>query len=275
MVTLRVNYVTETGGTRVNAPGTLKARRRFNIDLNKAGAITIPTTIPPETDPNSGDSLSYGQRGGELLRNMALDIATPRANRRVLQAADVARTAVDGFIDHFFEWIAHQFMDESASHAPPELAEMGVIWKALDPDYLKFKRGTGFFVHTNKLRATFLRKKGLAAFGKSEVKVTKTRRNMISRVQVSIANKIATKFAKTTGQMLSVGMQLENELFTRGGRFEMSDDLIRRKLQGKREYYRAMVGPALSYYVTRLLPSVVAAALKRSRFKIKPKKGQL
>jgi hypothetical protein len=226
-------------------------------------------------DVNWEQTILYDETGLKIgtVANTSLEfvqrIISPQVDQIIGDVQVAAAGIADQLVDKFFNMIGHMMGDEGT---PPELSEMGIAWKALDPRYAAMKRGTGFFVNTGKLRRQFYARSGLKVFGKSEL--------------LPIGKSSLTPNGLTVGtrvyggiKMNSFGLRVMPILgaLPSGSNFAARESLVyalglsdeeRRKLQGRVNYFRPLIGPALAYFFRKLLPTEIAKGLRKKGFTI-------
>lgn len=200
----------------------------------------------------------------KVVLEFVQQIVNPQVNDFIQKASGVVADAANITLDKFFNWIGHMFMGEDKD--VPE----GVAWLQLSDDYVAMKRVSGYWVYTGKLRRQFYAKSGLRSFGEAELLPSRTSRVPFGSTKV-LAKSVRLKLMPKLITGLDVDItslsarDIENLIFARGG----FTDEMQRKLRGKRQYYRPLIGPALVQYLKNVVPVEVRKALKQEGFKIR------
>jgi hypothetical protein len=233
-----------------------KAEKRVQAAQGRANVLGLSpdtawswTAIDPKGQSVTTQSLEFVQR-----------IINPDVQKFIADAQKVAASVADTLVDKFFNWIGHTFM---GNDGPGELAEFGVIWKDLEPRYAAMKRGSGFWVNTGKLRRQFYARSGIKLLGQTELQaIAPTLDRTLYQGIKTPTNVFKLKLMPRLGTSVGNTTDLEDAI-TR-----LLSDEERRKLQGKRSYYRALLGPALVLFLRNYIPAAITEELARQGYKI-------
>jgi hypothetical protein len=198
----------------------------------------------------------------QVVTQFTHKIADREIDGKTQRAADVASNAADEAMTNFFIWTGRNFLSgQQTGIMQAALYNAGVVWKPLSTKYVLRKArlglSTGFWRFSNKLYRQFIsansKRRGL--FGGT--KVAASTKGFVATMKVTLAPQLG---ALTTTQ------SLEKQILDAG--FGGNEEMVR-KLQGKLEYYRPLLGPALAFYINNVVKTSVVNALAKAGFRLK------
>jgi hypothetical protein len=205
-------------------------------------------------------------RSDAQVANVALEflkvIVNPKVNTFMADAVIEAKRVAESYIDNFFNWVGHNFMGTEYA-----AWNLGVTWAELNDDYVAMKGHSGYWLYTGRLRRQFYAKKGLKTFGPVEVLPVRAesvnlrnRKTMGQAVRIRLFPKLDALFGSDVSSV--AGHRIDQALLDIGG---ITEEMFR-KLEGRHEYYRPLLGPALAKYANTIIPNAIRKALIRKGY---------
>jgi hypothetical protein len=225
---------------------------------------------------NFSKTTSTGQVPDVALEFMQVMVG-PQVDTYIANATEIAEETANILIENFFNWIGHNFMGEDASPW-----NLGVTWAPLSKDYVKMKAHSGYWLYTGRLRRQFYSKSGLKAFGPVKASSGNGTLDVIDR---SVSQAGGARYRTVNGKSIKIVLFPKLQAFFRtkttvlsGAEYgpDVENMLLRigaidaemlRKLEGRHEYYRALLGPALAKYASAIIPNAIRQALSLAGYK--------